>query len=771
MGNVETLSTYTIEEMEKYLRDYDVLSRKYFWDIDDVSLELFEQAISMEDRRAVLDRAWDIEQARDTFLNVKSIYDDSTLDHLSLIQLANDKFIGDFVGIEGIGRLFRDTYFCFEWMMHLEYNKEKHDYTYYRDHYIHQIRNMYEMLTLLDEHGFMERCIHIYKKGIGVVAEYIRASVREQIRCADMEEKKFFKKIVKGKNTVTSKISKEDIDDRMEDFYYRYLLHSSSIIAALVHDIGYPINFVLRMTETLHEFLPLSESFLHINDAMPHLEEILQGSLLYKTVDSKQIALRINDKHDHGAVSAVILLSQYYETGAIYHLRPIEKMAVELASLIIYNHTLKYEYMVGKKEELYRNVFVDNPISYLFRLCDDIQEWGRVYFEISKKSNFLLCSVCRMPITKTSEHRAKAEYTCFCGERIDKRTKLNYRKMTHIDACKSVSVRGAADSLTIKLEYDPVTLLQLSYYSPRFAKQRADGLYEVKRMLDAQDSLPAVYVDAFLTNNPIAIKVRCLEKYLETCGKGIYKTVSKMWTEVVDTYILYMQEAEEEEEEEKEKKETDKIARKEKTAGDKRENIKKFAKKFLEKIEGYPGKTWKDIRNVLNPQEIRRSHACAILDQKLQHNLYFYYYLAVVGKYIEDWRREEEKYLTGEIRIGLAELLAMDVADAFGISDRPTRVLIMDYLLLRLRHISQEEFLQCNDPEMKQCYYEMGLSNEFIVNAIKGYVGSDAYGKVKTVLKKSEVSDAILEELKGVYDYYTDYELFSQMAEYKNLQS
>ena len=45
----------------------------------------------------------------------------------------------------------------------------------------------------------------------------------------------------------------------------------------------------------------------------------------------------------------MILLSQYYETGEIYHLSPIKRMAVELSALVVYNHTLKYDYMTGEK--------------------------------------------------------------------------------------------------------------------------------------------------------------------------------------------------------------------------------------------------------------------------------------------------------------------------------------------------------------------------------------------------------------------------------------
>lgn len=786
MINSESASFFNMDNMEKYLQDYDVLYQKYFWSMDTkiVPQKLFKQAIALEDRHVVLDRMWDIEKAQEAFLAVEKIYDDDTLKHLGIIQLANDKFIGNFVGIKGIDRLFRDSYFDFEWMMHLEYNRDKQDYSYYRDHYLHQIKNMYEILALLDEHGFIEKCIETYKRSTGLVAQYIRRSVREQVRGATQEERKLFRSIVDDENKKKelsgdekSKNSKvylaEIVDQKIEEYSYRYILHSAAIIAALVHDIGYPIDYMLRTTKILHKFLPLSEAFIHINDAMPHLEEILQESLLYKTINSNRIAERVRDKQNHGAISAVILLSQYYESGAIYHLRPIERMAIELAALVIYNHTLHYGYITKKKEEIYRNIFDENPLSYLFRLCDDIQEWGRVYFDISKKSNFMICPKCHMPITKSLVYKDCKDgvyYTCVCGPRIDKQTEFTYRKLTHITACKAVSIcdvqngeeneKGKVYPFTIKMVYDLVTLLQLSYYSPRFAKQRADGIYEVKRMLDDQYSLPFIYVDTFLTNNPIAIKVRCLEQYLEQIKVKIYKIRAKAWNEAMNAYNLYISVKNDKDEQYGEAY---------------KERAKKQLVQFLNNIEDSKGRRWRNVGDALtvrnvwtklyNPDYERTDYndePQKKLLEKLQQNLYFYLCLAVIGNAVETWRKKGNP-LTREESIELTKLLAMDIADLYKIQDRPTKVLIMDYLLLRWRHISKNELLQNEKPEIQYCYYEMGLSNKFMINMINEYVGSDLYEKVKVGIAEDST-----ENLEGIYDFYTDYELFAQMAKYED---
>ena len=437
------MTKLTTENMELYMQSYDVLKQKYYWDLDNVPAKMMEEMVALEKQHNKASGTWNLKKAQDAYLTVRKVYDDETKDHLGILQLTFEKFIGDFVGIEGVDQLFESSYFYFEWMMHLEYSMDRHDYINYRDHYIHQIKNMYEMLLLLDEYGFMEECVESYKKNSSVIANQIKDAIEEQMQKEDWQEAEFFKQLVEWKDKSQSQ---ESMKRRAQDYYYRYLIHAVSIVAALTHDIGYPVAFMLRTTKNLHSFLPISEAFLHLNDAMPHLEEILQRSLLYQTVNAGEIAKRIQDKRDHGAISAVILLSKYYETGAIYHLEPIEKMVIELAAVVVYNHTLKYGYMTGEDELRYRNFFEENPISYLFRLCDDMQEWGRVYFDVSKRSNFLICPQCHMPVSRDSNRLVHVEYSCACGISGVRRTQFPYRKLTNISACDSLEIARCTDS-------------------------------------------------------------------------------------------------------------------------------------------------------------------------------------------------------------------------------------------------------------------------------------------------------------------------------------
>lgn len=729
------------DNMLRFLQSYDVLKHKYFWDMDSVPADVVQKSILLNRRCTVTDTAWNIQKATNTYLTVKDVYHDDMKGYLGALQLALEKFVFDFVGIDGINQLFESSYFYFEWMMHLEYSPEKHDYVRYRDHYVHQVKNMYEMLTLLDELEYMGYCIKAFQEGSSLVANQVRASIEEQIQTIGPQEKKLFRVLKKAKYGTEAK--DKVWRKRMREHYYRYLIHAVSVVAALTHDIGYPITYALRTVGQLHSFLPLSEAFLHLNDAMPHLEEILQESLLYRTVEPAQIAERIRVKEDHGAISAVILLSKYYETGAIYHLKPIERMVVELSAVVVYDHTVKYTYVTGKKGQAYRPLFEDNPLSYLFRLCDDVQEWGRVYFDISQKSNFLVCPRCHLPITRDNASKMMS-YVCGCGLSALRRTRFPYRKMTNIAACRAVEIckaktDGAETStqvrprLTMKVEYDLISLLQLALYNPGFARYRAEGIYEVKRMLDGQKAIPDIYVTTFLTNNPIAIKVKCLERFLESCGRELWRVGPEVGL-----------------------------------PGDvAQENRRRWA--VLDETSWPLVLTYEDVECLVDAaaviQEVckkagwpygSKRRSWVNTKQKWMENLRFYQFLSVLGAHVEACRRSGA-FSERTKAISFAGELADCISAQYGIWDRYTTVLIRDYVWQRIRNVAEDEFFQGRANEY---YEEAMLSNQAMTNAIEEYVDSVAYERVREELGKKDPGS-----LEGIYDFYTDYELFSVMAQ------
>lgn len=742
------MTKLNMENMELYMQSYDVLKQKYFWDVDAIPAKVIEQIVSLEKRHNKAGGTWSAEKAQEAYLTVRKVYDDETKNHLGILQLAFEKFIGDFVGIEGVNQLFESSYFYFEWMMHLEYSQDRHDYINYRDHYIHQIKNMYEMMMLLDEYGYMEYCIKSYKSNSSLIANQMKYSVEEQLQREERQEIAVFKQLTQYR--VGNK-SHEEVKRRRQEYYYRYLIHAVSIVAALTHDIGYPVAYMLRTTKSLHSFLPISEAFLHLNDAMPHLEEILQSSLLYQTVEAKEIAKRIQDKRDHGAISAVILLSKYYETGTIYHLEPIEKMVIELSAVVVYNHTLKYGYMTGNDELHYRNLFDENPISYLFRLCDDLQEWGRVYFDVSKRSNFLICPRCHMPINRDNNRitkgKAHISYSCACGVSGIRRTQFPYRKLTNISACDNLEITRLRKTtndiygIKISMNYNLVSLLQLSVYNPNFAKKRADSVYEIKRMLEGQTEIPNIYIDSFLTNNPIFIKVKCLEKYLQYMQMGKAPISDNIWR----------------------KKDLMSITGNGNNSKKHAEYILHRMQKLLEQWDGnlfFPAAA-SVIRHICKEEGWNYNSGKKLwikIKAKWNENLQFYYFLSVIGMNLDRFR--ERAYLhERDEAIKLAKYLAEEVGQRCVIRDNATIDLVADYFWQRIRCVTETEYFDHHD-EIRHYYEEEFLSNQTMIYVVEDYVESDAYSKVKTELRKE-----IPKDLRGIYDFYTDYELFSAMAQ------
>lgn len=248
--------------------------------------------------------------------------------------------------------------------------------------------------------------------------------------------------------------------------------------------------------------------------------------------------IKDSKKPDHGALSAIIFLLHFYKNGAIYTLSPYKKASIELAALAIYNHTNKYGIQGEDKYIIYRPCFSLNPISYLLRMCDDLQEWERIYFVISDNSNIVLCNKCKTPVIGSKEKNEKeiiTRYRCNCqflsadGQNdkrdadrhihaFDGRSKFSYRRIYNVSVCDSVVAEGNAKAdrkLLFKLHYDPYKLLHVAYLNATYAKYRISELNSLKLLFECQKGIPKIYLDYFVTSNPVHIKVRMMEEYLE----------------------------------------------------------------------------------------------------------------------------------------------------------------------------------------------------------------------------------------------------------------
>lgn len=465
------------------------------------------------------------------------------------------KIIFGYLGIPQLSRIFDEDYFNFEWDMHVGQNFREHRNDYYRDHFIHQIRNLYMMVNMLDCLDFDVAICHIFKQPkASRISEYVneclyifmgdkKNDVFQLLENIHSEERKTEDKTTGNPES----IAKETLKEYEEDYFYKYIIYASSILSALFHDMGYPICHFLELRHRTSAYNPAMYMFTH--NAVESFDQIaakLGGSLLFTIVDQEEIRQRLEPgkkgKYDHGAYSAIAFLLQFYETGLIHSLGQEKKCAIEMAALAIYNHTGKYRSINSKAEtNKYAMVFFQNPVSFLLRFCDDLQEWDRRYFEISEASDFMFCPQCGLPLIRTKKKEKQdtdeqkelniSEYSCDCvkGQEQDHplvRPNIFYKRKLFIVTVADwvrFSQKENAQNLQVTIYYDLYKLLILSTINNEYARHRLEDLKDLKKLVGYQNfhlmsdgilPIESIKIRYFMSANPICIKIKILEEYL-----------------------------------------------------------------------------------------------------------------------------------------------------------------------------------------------------------------------------------------------------------------
>lgn len=512
MSNSLEIST---EKMLEYFEQFDPLDFKYNHRRGKKLSEDWEKYAKITEyeksnQRASLTK----KNYAEDYANLMLVYDEKEQNetNVRLLQLVSNKIIEQYINISGMERLFSETYIEFEWEMHLSADYKKHNMKFYRDHFIHQIRDAYMMVVMLDECGFYEKVREVLEnESESKVSRFVHRS------------------LIQHRYHENSKVAELRKDDK--EFYIRNLIYMASFMAALFHDIGYPEAYYMTTNRHIVDYIASLHDLNAEGSNIKRIYSLLQNSLLFRVVPFKEIEQRIanEEKPDHGALSAIIFLLHFYENGAIYKLVPYKTAAIELAALAIYNHTNAYS-LLGKKDyTAYRPCFSLNPISYLLRICDDLQEWDRVYFVISNQPNLLLCSKCKTPIIRKREEgrSSVARYTCNCKragkakqksaffQAFDGSSGFSYRRIFNVSVCDKLEIQKLSEGkrLLIKLNYDPYKLLYVTYLNPSYAKYRIKELNLVKLLMENQKEIPQIYLDYLVTSNPVLIKVKLLEQY------------------------------------------------------------------------------------------------------------------------------------------------------------------------------------------------------------------------------------------------------------------
>jgi len=544
----EKCTLFSTEEMLQELTEFDPIAFKYFYG---KSQEEIKNGINKDDDEAKRYKSIvEYEKSHQfscltkrnyagDYENLNLVYGEreNTLRNINLMELVLNKWISQYINIDGMERLFSETYIEFEWEMHLSADYKKHNMKFYRDHFFHQVKDTYMMYKLLKDHGFYERVREILLNGSeSKVSRFVSRSLAQQ---------KYFE----SDQVRKLRSSSSDGDD---EFYIRNLIYMATLMAGLFHDIGYPEAFYMTTSRHIRDYIASIHELNADGSGINRIYSLLQNSLLFRVESFENIEERLTSTNaEHGTLSAIIFLLHFYENGAIYTLSPYKKAAVELAALAIYNHTNKYGIQGKKEYSMYRSCFVLNPISWLLRICDDLQEWERIY-----KSNIVICNNCKTPIIGFREESTRgriSRYRCNCQflqnkdddskdtadsdkqiQAFDGASKFSYRRIYNVSVCDKVEIKTVGDTdkkLLCRLHYDPYKLLHVTYLNATYAKYRISELNQLKRLLECQKEIPQLYLDYFVTSNPVHIKVKLLEEYLEYQYKSIKsdKKISEIW--------------------------------------------------------------------------------------------------------------------------------------------------------------------------------------------------------------------------------------------------
>lgn len=593
--------SFSTKNMLTYLADFNYIEKKY--QINNPSLI---EALKEYEKNQQYGKLQKLPPAYvgETIDRVYGFCAKQRMDSAKIFNRTFSIIINEFLNIKGLELLFDEHYYDFEWDMHLEYDTKTGKPLYYRDHMEHQIRNMYMMLTLLDDYGFIYEFKRLLtNRSTSKVSDYVYTRHKEftetqhpsdklekiLIQCAksyyikvfeDYLNSHHFKKLPKPINpdafiesvivftdiwgmnipkadfhesiikdfdiiTLNSNTTEELINkfknwlektdtntlikSYFQDYSLGYIIRSAAIISALFHDLSYPLCFFLNIKNRIGEYLPSMNAFIHNIEAdIDRIVSILNSSLLFVLVSEDEIRKKLaknQKKYDHGVFSAISLLLYFYESGRIHQLSIDKQIAIELAALAIYNHNFDYNIVEESATEYYRPIFTQNPISYLLKICDEMQEWDRRYFELSKDDEHIFCPDCNSPIIKYRQYvndEITESMICKCSKDkkkfYEKSIFFPCRNMYTVTTCRSIDIISKSNSLIFKLNYNLLDLLHMTQISCTYAAYRAKQLNKLKVLMgnqkysdeDSKIKIKNLYLDYTMTCNPLYLKAKIL---------------------------------------------------------------------------------------------------------------------------------------------------------------------------------------------------------------------------------------------------------------------
>lgn len=404
------------------------------------------------------------------------------------------KFLNEYIAIEGLGQLLVNNYGTIENNIFFEHDGSGRPIRI-REHAKHQMKNAYLGSVLLLDLGYAKDMAHNIYDEESSIAQYL---VLQAV------------KVLRMKNDDAP--SRQSVLTKLEEWSYKIFMLSS-----MFHDIGYPLEYYLRAAKHLTDFPPYLKILSPtVKTPFSEVKALLLESQLFQLIDGEQIREKY-DRDNHGVLSAISLLMHFYYGGKIYSLSYEDRCIIEMSAIAIYRHT-------DRMTDCSRMVYRHDPISYFVRLCDDLQEWERFLVQINNKHNFLQCSNCGKVLEEKN-----GNYYCPCGQRFTKITQINNRKMNYICMCDSLFLEWENDLLTITLQFNLMKMLEILLDDYTAVLKRQEDLDKVKIFIENQNVSPPIRIDYFLSNNPLLI----IDKIISESGKTkeqIKKLINEMPT-------------------------------------------------------------------------------------------------------------------------------------------------------------------------------------------------------------------------------------------------
>ena len=176
MGKDRKITLFSTEEMLQELSAFDPVAFKYYYGSSQQQIK--EEIIQSKEKAKRYGNIVEYEKSHQfscltkrnyagDYENLNLVYGEreDTLRNINLMELVLNKWISQYINIDGMERLFSETYIEFEWEMHLSADYKKHNMEFYRDHFFHQVKDTYMMYRLLKDHGFYERIKEILLNG------------------------------------------------------------------------------------------------------------------------------------------------------------------------------------------------------------------------------------------------------------------------------------------------------------------------------------------------------------------------------------------------------------------------------------------------------------------------------------------------------------------------------------------------------------------------------------------------------------------------------